>query len=671
MRLAIHHLGNKDAFDISCVCCLHSKIDCVNNKVENLDSSVKTLTTRLDSVQANLATFMTQQQDFNDRTETKLIALDENTGKKFLEIDTHIQKLSSDVSSVEKIVDDHSEKFQYYLKLIDVHKAEIRNDIKNEITTSVNESCDCLEQKIENSSQSLRSDVDRLYNRTADFDVRMTTLEQSLDGVPLDVVGCKDKIDAITKQVNSLQPGLSSPLLSSTTDCSPVTVVPHLRTPGILPCPVSGISGETPVSSVQLPVHDLQSSFNTPVSTVTVAQNIINVQSNYDFLNSSGGGFLGNSQSTNKFSGFPDTDNSGQMTSSVGPTIIPSNNSSRLRQQDPLSLPSQDATRGPNRVLPTYDGTEDLDVFFKKIEICIKNFNWTKNEALSRLLSDSIQGQAKTMISSLPFNFEMTYGNVKNKLYTFFGPKRNENYYQKQLQEISCQSGETLQKFSLRVADLANKAYPLSSKDRESNGVNAIIRGCNSDYVKQAALTNHYNVKTIDAAIDLLHDMENRSHVFQFNTNDARIRSIRNGKSPDSSSLNRDKKYSDHKSRDRSRNVSPRNHSPDSSSRNWDGRRSDGRSSRSDKQYSYKYASRNSDYKSPDRYESRGGSVSPNRSSELDHKVRERQLWSPTSSPNQGRDRDKRSRQSLSPRDDCGRESSKTSFTCGGRGHYG
>ena len=192
---------------------------------------------------------MTKQQDFNDRIDSKLIALDENTGKKFLEIDTHFQKLFSDVSSIERIVDDHSEEFQDYLKLIDVRKAEIRNDIKNEITTSVNESCDRREQKIENSSQSLRSDDDRLYIRTADFDVRMITLEQSLDGVPLDVVDCTDNIDAITKQANSLQPGLSSLLLSSTTDNSPVTVVPHLPTPGILSCPVSGISGATPVFS--------------------------------------------------------------------------------------------------------------------------------------------------------------------------------------------------------------------------------------------------------------------------------------------------------------------------------------------------------------------------------------------------------------------------------------
>ena len=33
------------------------------------------------------------------------------------------------------------------------------------------------------------------------------------------------------------------------------------------------------------------------------------------------------------------------------------------------------------------------------------------------LLSESIHGQANTMLFSLPFNFEMT--NVKTKLYTF------------------------------------------------------------------------------------------------------------------------------------------------------------------------------------------------------------------------------------------------------------
>ena len=44
---------------------------------------------------------------------------------------------------------------------------------KNDIKTSVNESCDRLNQKIEDLSQSLRWDVYQLYTRT-DFDVRMT-----------------------------------------------------------------------------------------------------------------------------------------------------------------------------------------------------------------------------------------------------------------------------------------------------------------------------------------------------------------------------------------------------------------------------------------------------------------------------------------------------------------
>ena len=48
-----------------------------------------------------------------------------------------------------------------------------------------------------------------------------------------------------------------------------------------------------PTSAVQLPITNLQSYFNTLVSTVTVAQNNI-VKPNYDFINSSGGAFLGN-----------------------------------------------------------------------------------------------------------------------------------------------------------------------------------------------------------------------------------------------------------------------------------------------------------------------------------------------------------------------------------------
>ena len=131
---------------------------------------------------------------------------------------------------------------------------------------------------IEDSSQPLRSDVDRLYTRIAGFDVRMTTLEQSLDGASL--VQLVVRIELML-------------LLSTLTHCSLGHLVLCcllqliallLRTPGILPCPVPGILSETPASSVQLPVQNLQSYFNIPVSTVTVAQNNNNVQSNYDIF---------------------------------------------------------------------------------------------------------------------------------------------------------------------------------------------------------------------------------------------------------------------------------------------------------------------------------------------------------------------------------------------------
>ena len=109
----------------------------------------------------------------------------------------------------------------------------------------------------------------------------------------------------------------------------------------------------------------------------------------------------------------------------------------------------------------------------------------------------------------------MNYSNFKRKLYIYYSPGNDVNFYQQQLLEITRKSGESLQEFCGRVAMLAVKAYPFSSYEREENGVTAIIRGCNSDYVKQAALTNTFQARTIDDAVRLLVDMENRNKVFQ------------------------------------------------------------------------------------------------------------------------------------------------------------
>ena len=56
-----------------------TKIDCFSHRLENLDSNVKNLTQHL-----------TQQQAFNEQTGTKLVALDENTGRQFLSYSANI-----------------------------------------------------------------------------------------------------------------------------------------------------------------------------------------------------------------------------------------------------------------------------------------------------------------------------------------------------------------------------------------------------------------------------------------------------------------------------------------------------------------------------------------------------------------------------------------------------
>ena len=74
---------------------------------------------------------------------------------------------------------------------------------------------------------------------------------------------------------------------------------------------------------------------------------------------------------------------------------------------------------------------------------------------------------------------------------------------------------ETIQGFCGHLAILANKAYPLSSNEREKIGVTATYRGFNFESVKRAAHINSFNDLTIDEAVHLIANMENASHVFQ------------------------------------------------------------------------------------------------------------------------------------------------------------
>ena len=65
------------------------------------------------------------------------------------------------MTTIEKAVNSTAEKFQDHLKMVDVRKAEI----SDEISKSVSESSEHLDQKIDISSQSLRSEMQKLSDR--------------------------------------------------------------------------------------------------------------------------------------------------------------------------------------------------------------------------------------------------------------------------------------------------------------------------------------------------------------------------------------------------------------------------------------------------------------------------------------------------------------------------
>ena len=117
------------------------------------------------------------------------------------------------------------------------------------------------------------------------------------------------------------------------------------------------------------------------------------------------------------------------------------------------------ATRGPNRTLPAFDVTGDIDIFFRKFEALIKNCKWPEHETLGRLVSDCLQGDATEILASLPSEFQLTYTNLKDKLYTFNGSRQYQNNFQQELQDISRKSSESLQLFCKRITVLVNKAY--------------------------------------------------------------------------------------------------------------------------------------------------------------------------------------------------------------------
>ena len=518
---------------------VNNRLDSLEGKIDNIDYRVDKLDSSVNSIHVKLNNFITDQTEFNDLTDKKISDLTEFTVKRFLDIDTNVQQVQTNIRSIGDTVQSNSRETQDITKLIDVRKAETGS----ELTESFNQSRDRLDQKAD--CYSLRSDVDRLTSDSVIISERLSTIKQSLDGVPMSVANCLDKIDAVTRQVQASQPGYSSDLLSSSNN--PSEIPP--KTPVILKPPQPGVSAEISKFQVNTPIQNLNAtSFNSPT------QNQNNRSYQKYFLNIYGGSLNPNAVNTPgscKFIGRSPSQTIKQGTSyfsGLSPTLASDN--LHVNQSASSAQLSAGGSRGPNRVLPTFDGVGHVDLFFKRFEFCIESFNWSEGESLSRLLTDSLQGKATEMLQCLPADFQMNYANIKYKLFSFFAPKHDRGYYVKQLEGITRNNGELLQDFCNRVSLLANKAYPFSSTDMHKNGIKALSNGCNSNYTSLAMLSRELSGKTIEEASDILHDVVERTSRFSEKDDSLRLRALRSNNPYDSdshsetSSLHRDRRSS-------------------------------------------------------------------------------------------------------------------------------
>ena len=460
-----------------------SKVDVLNTKVTNIDSKVDGLETkvdenftllseRLDSVNKTMTNFIIQQTKFND-----------DTDKKILDINKYIQEHTQKILTIEKAVDVNAEQIQDYLKLVDVRKSEIRI----EFTKSLNELSEQLDQKIAGLSQSLRSEIaDSIKKQLKDTDFikqHMATLEITGQSCTPSTDSCRPM--PVVSSVNQLNPNVG--LLSTGVESMPagtpvVTNSATVSTNNVVSCdyPQASYMSNYVINPV-----------NTPSS-------------------------MGQSTNHRSFAGL--IPNESNLNSNIAcSSSVPHSNFNDISCQN---------IDEPQRTMPIFDGTGDLDTFFTKFEILVTACNWTEKETICVLLNDCLRGKAESIILSFPSDSVLTYHDVKYKMYVWFGSMRDKYYYQKQLSEITRKPSESMQEFHCRVAILANKAYPLSPTEREKYGVKAIIKGCNLDSVQLVAVAKDWDGRTIDETVNWIMDLENRYHSYNLDKHQLNLRSM-------------------------------------------------------------------------------------------------------------------------------------------------
>ena len=517
---------------------LNDKVDHIHDKVIKLDEKVDNLEIKVDinhaivmdkvgALEHKLDSFIDDQTKFNVTVEQKMQVFDKNINDHDLTI-----------KRIEKIADRHCEQILELHKMIDVRKAEIGYEFNRDMKSQSDQLNNKIDKLSETFTDTLNCEIDKVsetvkdrlncqddkvsklddkfsdlaQSTVASLKTEVKTIQHSVDSHSVDVSLCKSRLDVVDKNIVDVITKVDHVSIKDSNVHQIGKKSSLNENQQSTPILVSGnAAGEQIPSPGQRRVLDIVSRGVTQPRT----------GESWSRVNRTENDTTANPQSTPKQTQFNNTldylrNSEGKLITS-GENMSFSGSRSHQNYRDNEAPQTIDLVnqRGPRSVMPVFDGTGDIDVFFKKFESIVTACEWPEYETISRLMTDCLQGEAASILLTVPSDFIMTYTNVKKKLYTYFGNQKDSLVYQLKLREITRRSNESLQDFCKRVAITANKAYPSSPNERERSGIFAIVRGCRSDMVKHAALTNTFKSDTIDKAVQLIWEMENRSKIFQ------------------------------------------------------------------------------------------------------------------------------------------------------------
>ena len=108
---------------------VNSRLDWLEEKNNHIDDRVNSLDSSVNSIDTKLNNFMIDQLKFNELTDKKICDWNEYTVRKFLENDTNVLHVQTDILNIKETVEGNTRKIQDITKLINIHKSEIWSEL--------------------------------------------------------------------------------------------------------------------------------------------------------------------------------------------------------------------------------------------------------------------------------------------------------------------------------------------------------------------------------------------------------------------------------------------------------------------------------------------------------------------------------------------------------------